>query len=42
MNLARVALAALGATIVYFILGGLFFAASPLRNEFEKYPAGLI
>ncbi len=39
MNLPRVWLAALAATVVYFLLGGLLFAASPLRREFQKYPA---
>jgi hypothetical protein len=40
MNLTRVALAALGAFVAYFALGGLLFAALPwLKNEFHKYPA---
>jgi len=39
MNLPRVGLAALAATIVYFLLGGLLFAGSPLKREFQKYPA---
>jgi hypothetical protein len=40
MNLSHIALAALGAFVVYFALGGLFFAALPwLRAEFIKYPA---
>lgn len=39
MNPTRIALAALGATAVYFVLGGLFFAASPLKQEFIRYPA---
>jgi hypothetical protein len=40
MNLARIALAALGALAAYFILGGLAFGLFPsLRNEFLKYPA---
>jgi hypothetical protein len=39
MNPPSIALAALGATVVYFILGGLFFAASPLKLEFMQYPA---
>jgi hypothetical protein len=40
MNATRIALSALGAFVVYFALGGLFFAAfPPLRNEFMKYPA---
>jgi hypothetical protein len=33
------ALATLGATAVYFALGGLLFGLGPLRREFEKYPA---
>ncbi len=40
MNYARVALAALGATVVYLVLGGILFAALPsLRKEFMRYPA---
>ena len=40
MNYARIALAALGATVAYFVLGGVLFAALPsLREEFMKYPA---
>lgn len=40
MNATRIALAALGAFVVYFALGGLLFAAfPPMRNEFMKYPA---
>ena len=39
MNITRVALAALAATITYFILGGVMFGVSPLTNEYRKYPA---
>jgi hypothetical protein len=39
MNYPRLALAVFGATAVYFVLGGLLFALSPLRKEFAKYPA---
>jgi hypothetical protein len=39
MNFSRVLLAAVGAFVVYFLLGGLFFAMSPLRNEFSAFPA---
>jgi len=40
MNLSRIALAALGGFVAYFILGGLAFGLFPsLRNEFLKYPA---
>lgn len=40
MNYSRIALAALGATVAYFVLGGILFAALPsLRKEFMKYPA---
>ena len=40
MNYPRIALAALGATVAYFVLGGILFAALPsLRKEFMKYPA---
>jgi hypothetical protein len=40
MNYSRIALAALGATVAYFALGGILFAALPsLRTEFMKYPA---
>ena len=40
MNLTRIVLAAFGAFVAYFILGGLFFGALPfLSAEFAKYPA---
>lgn len=40
MNYTRLALAALGGFVAYFVLGGLSFAVAPqLRNEFAKYPA---
>jgi hypothetical protein len=40
MNYSRIALAALGAAVAYFVLGGILFAALPsLREEFLKYPA---
>jgi hypothetical protein len=40
MNLSRIALAALGGFVAYFVLGGLSFALFPsLKNEFLKYPA---
>jgi len=40
MNLARVALAAVGAFVAYFVLGGLSFVLFPsLKDEFLKYPA---
>ena len=40
MNYSRIALAALGATVAYFALGGILFGALPsLQKEFMKYPA---
>jgi ABC-type Na+ efflux pump permease subunit len=39
VNYSRLGLATLGATAVYFVLGGLVFGLGPLRNEFQKYPA---
>jgi hypothetical protein len=40
MNYSRIALAALGATVAYFVLGGILFGALPsLQKEFMKYPA---
>jgi hypothetical protein len=40
MNYSRIALSALGATVAYFVCGGLFFGVLPqLRNEFRRYPA---
>lgn len=40
MNYSRIALAALGATVAYFVVGGILFAALPsLQEEFMKYPA---
>ena len=37
MNMARVVLAAVGAFIAYFALGGLFFTRPTMRAEFMKY-----
>lgn len=39
MNFSRIALAALGAFVAYFIVGGLTSAVPALRNEFSRYPA---
>jgi hypothetical protein len=40
MSYSRLAFAALGAFVAYFILGGLSFALFPsLADEFRKYPA---
>jgi hypothetical protein len=40
MNYSSIALAALGATVAYFVLGGILFGALPsLQKEFMKYPA---
>jgi hypothetical protein len=40
MNYTCIALAALGAFVAYFVLGGLSFALVPsLKTEFLKYPA---
>src|SRR5208283_3536224 len=40
MNFVRIVLAALGAFVAYFAVGGLAFAALPwLKDEFLKYPA---
>jgi len=40
MNLSRIALAALGGFVAYFVLGGLTFGLLPsLKSEFLKYPA---
>ena len=37
MNYSRIALAALGATVAYFVLGGILFGALPsLQKEFMK------
>ena len=36
MNFTRIALAALGAFVAYFVLGGLSFAALPWRSGFPK------
>src|SRR5580700_9835047 len=39
MNYGRIAFAALGAFVAYFVIGGLAFGVVPLlRNEFLKYP----
>jgi hypothetical protein len=39
MNYLRVGLAGLGAFVVYFVLGFLLFALSPLANEYRQFPA---
>ena len=40
MNYPRVALAAVGAFVTYFALGGLLFGLLPqMRSEFARYPA---
>jgi len=40
MNYTRIFLAALGAFVAYFVVGGLSFAVLPwLKSEFLKYPA---
>jgi hypothetical protein len=40
MSYSRIALAGLGATVAYFVAGGLLFGLAPmLRDEFRKYPA---
>lgn len=40
MNFLRIGLAALGAFVAYFVVGGLTFGLVPsLRSEFQKYPA---
>ena len=40
MNYPRLALAAIGGAVAYFLIGFLFFALLPsLRSEFAQYPA---
>ncbi len=40
MNTMRIVLAALGAFVAYFVVGGLMFVSMPwLKTEFMKYPA---
>jgi len=39
MNYARVALAAVGATVAYFVAGFAAFGMTSLADEFRKYPA---
>ena len=40
MNYTRIVLAAVGAFVAYFVVGGLSFAVLPwLKSEFMKYPA---
>jgi len=40
MNPMRIALAALGAFVAYFVVGGVMFVSMPwLKTEFMKYPA---
>ena len=40
MNYLRIALAALGGFVAYFVIGGMLFGLLPsLKAEFQKYPA---
>lgn len=39
MNVTRIVLAALGATVAYFAIGFVGFTVLPLKDEFSKYPA---
>jgi len=39
VNYPRLVFAALGATAVYFFIGGLLFTSPLLKREFQKYPA---
>jgi hypothetical protein len=39
VNFTRIALAALGGFIAYFILGGVLASLPPFRQEFLRYPA---
>jgi len=40
MNSMRIALAALGAFVAYFVAGGVMFVSMPwMKTEFMKYPA---
>jgi len=39
VNVTRIILAALAATVVYFVIGGLVFTRASMRTEFMKYPA---
>ena len=40
MNPGRIALAAIGAFVTYFVLGGLMFMVLPmLKTQYAKYPA---
>ena len=39
MNVTRIVLAALGAFVAYFVLGGLTFTVPSFRSEFLKYSA---
>lgn len=38
MNYGRLFLAALGAFVAYFLIGGIAFTAGPMKAEFSKYP----
>jgi hypothetical protein len=39
MNYTRLVITSIAATVAYFVVGGLVFALTPLRNEFRAYPA---
>jgi len=39
MNYTRLVITSIAATGVYFAIGGIAFALTPLRDEFRGYPA---
>jgi hypothetical protein len=39
VDYSRIALAGLGATVVYFALGFVLFALTPLADEYRRFPA---
>jgi hypothetical protein len=39
VNYSRIVLAALGATVAYFLVGGLLFTTQLMKSEFQRYPA---
>lgn len=39
MNYLRIVLAAVSATVAYFLIGGILFTIPLMKNEYQRYPA---
>jgi hypothetical protein len=39
VNYTRIVVAAVAATVAYFLVGGILFTSSLMKSEFQRYPA---